>query len=167
MLLPLQGTLQHPASCFQCLNTESCTASPHIFSTSVPKWLHGKHPPWKTKPREASPAPPHTPHQFGSDTVALVQLNHTCEQQQTHLWSRVLSCGSHLLCVKWALVPFFHRRSLYEHTFSQIQQECSSPQAYFRLNLDPDCNLTGTAMSLQPTGCCCGRIPCSPPASHW
>lgn len=110
--------LQAAFTASQHAGTESCTASPQIFSTFVPKWLHGKHPPWKIKPREASPAPLHTPHQFGSDTVASVQVHHRCEEQQTYLWRRVLSCGSHLLCVKWALVPFFHRRSLCEHPVS-------------------------------------------------
>ena len=41
---------------------------------------------------------------------------------------------------------------------SQIQQGCSSPQAYFRFNLYPSCNLTGIAMSLQTTGCCSGAL---------
>lgn len=41
---------------------------------------------------------------------------------------------------------------------SQIQPEFSSPQTYFGFNLDPSCNLTGTAMSLQTTGCCSGAL---------
>lgn len=46
-LLPLQGTLQHPAGCSHCFHSTVGLSPPQIFSTSVPVWLHRKHLPWK------------------------------------------------------------------------------------------------------------------------